>query len=150
LDENEISNREALHRSRRVAQRGSLRSLAKKLAEGAGHDYRLIRAAFEAVDSDDSGWVSPAAFQSVFVRFGLTQDVGSQVISLLEPNNKGCVNYVNLMALCGPVIQQGLRSQPRFQPPVPALRPQEQQFGPHGWRTWRRTPAVKGQAWAFA
>lgn len=146
LDEDAITRREAFHRRKRL----ELRSLAKVLAKGAGYDYGLIHAAFEAVDLNDHGWVSSAAFESVFVRFGVAPDVASQVFSLLEQDDKGCANYMSFMAVCGPVLQQGLRAQPRFQPPSPAPRQQEQRFGPHGWRTWRRTPALKGQSWSLA
>jgi len=146
LDEDVTTRREAFHRRRRL----DLRSLAKVLAKGAGYDYGLIHAGFEAVDLNDHGWVSSAAFESVFVRFGVEPDVASQVFALLEQNDKGCVNYMSFMAVCGPVLQQGLRAQPRFQPPSPAPRQQEQRFGPHGWRTWRRTAAVKGQSWSLA
>lgn len=159
LDDDAASCKEASQRKRREKERSELRSLAKILAEGAGHDYRLIRATFEAVDQDDSGWVSSVAFEKVLGRFGVEPGVASRIFSLLQHNSKGCVNYSNFMALCGPVLQRGLRAQPRFQPPSPGVvdsgpspmpRHQEQRWGPHGWRTWRMTPAVKGQAWAFA
>eukprot|EP00746_Dinoflagellata_sp_MGD_P112711 gnl/MRDRNA2_/MRDRNA2_49852_c0_seq1.p1 gnl/MRDRNA2_/MRDRNA2_49852_c0~~gnl/MRDRNA2_/MRDRNA2_49852_c0_seq1.p1 ORF type:complete len:306 (-),score=56.49 gnl/MRDRNA2_/MRDRNA2_49852_c0_seq1:317-1234(-) len=132
--------REAFHRKRQ-----ELRSFAKILAEGAGHDYRLIKAAFKATDPDNSGWVSAPAFERVFVRFGVAPDVASRVFQLLEHNKNGCANYMTFMAWCGPILQQGLRAQPRFQPPAPPLRQQEQRWGPHGWRQWRLIPAVSGQ-----
>merc|ERR1719313_1641768 len=149
MDEDVVKT-EALHQRRRTENRGNLQRLAKILGEGAGHDYGLIHAAFEAVDSDDDGWVSETAFEAVFDRFGVTPDVASQVLSLLEHNSEGCVNYMSFMALCGPVLQKGLRAQPRFQPPSPAMRQEEQRHGPHGWRMWRRTPAAKGQVWYLA
>eukprot|EP00746_Dinoflagellata_sp_MGD_P163619 gnl/MRDRNA2_/MRDRNA2_91769_c0_seq1.p1 gnl/MRDRNA2_/MRDRNA2_91769_c0~~gnl/MRDRNA2_/MRDRNA2_91769_c0_seq1.p1 ORF type:complete len:283 (+),score=54.58 gnl/MRDRNA2_/MRDRNA2_91769_c0_seq1:95-943(+) len=149
MDE-DVAKTEASHHRRRTEHRSNLQRLAKVLGEGAGYDYGLIHAAFEAVDADDDGWVSDTAFEAVFKRFGVTPDVASQVLSLLEHNNKGCVNYMNFMALCGPVLQKGLRVQPRFQPPSSAMRQEEQRHGPHGWRMWRRTPAVTGQVWHLA
>lgn len=139
--------KDTLLRKTRGENRNDLQRLAKILGEGAGYDYRLIRAAFQAVDSNDDGWVSDAAFEAVFNRFGVAPDVALQVTARLQRNSEGCVNYMNFMALCGPVLQKGLRAQPRFQAPSPAVRPEEQRHGPHGWRMWQRIPAVTGQAW---
>lgn len=149
LDEDGISS-EALHHMKREEHRSNLQKFAKILGKGAGYDYGLIHAAFEAVDSDDDGWVSAAAFEAVFNRFGVAPDVALGAISLLQRNSEGCVSYMNFMALCGPVLQRGLRRQPRFQPPSLAPRQEEQRHGPHGWRMWRLAPAVKGQAWNLA
>jgi hypothetical protein len=146
----DAANKEDLQRRKRVDHRKDLQRLAKILGEGAGYDYRLIHAAFEAVDSDDDGWVSEAAFEAVFNRFGVAPDVAAQVVARLQRNSEGCVSYMNFMALCGPVLQKGLRAQPRLQPPCPPVRREEQRHGPHGWRMWRRTPAVTGQVWHLA
>jgi len=112
-DEDATIRREEIQHRRRL----ELRSLAKILAENAGHDYRLIHAAFEAVDAGKDGWISAAAFEAVFVRFGAASDIASRTFSLLERNNDDCVNYKSFMARCGTLLQHGLRAQPRFQPP---------------------------------